>query len=32
MPPERLRLKMGLSEISWRETVEKIRILAAPGL
>ncbi len=32
MPPERLRLKMGLSEISWREAVEKIRILAAPGL
>ena len=32
MPPERLRLKMGLSEISWRESVEKIRILAAPGL
>lgn len=32
MPAERLRLKMGLSEISWRETLEKIRMLAAPGL
>ncbi len=32
MPPERLRLKLGLSEISWRETGEKIRVLAAPGL
>ncbi|MBK6430480.1 MAG: site-specific integrase [Anaerolineae bacterium] len=32
MPAERLRLKMGLSEISWRETLERIRLLAAPGL
>ena len=32
MPEERLRKKLGLSTISWRETSEKIRKLAAPGL
>ncbi len=32
MPEERLRKKLGLSPISWRETSEKIRKLASPGL
>ncbi len=32
MPPEALRLKMGLSPISWRETFDKIKRLASPGL
>lgn len=32
MPEERLRKKLGLSPISWRETGEKIRKLASPGL
>ena len=31
-PPDALRQKMGLSEISWRETFDKIKKLAAPGL
>ena len=31
-PPEALRLKLGLSPISWRETFEKIKKLASPGL
>ncbi len=30
--PEALRKKLGLSPISWRETFEKIRQLASPGL
>jgi len=30
MPEERLRQKMGLSRISWRETSEKIKRLASP--
>jgi len=30
--PEALRLKLGLSPISWRETFEKIKKLATPGL
>lgn len=30
--PEALRLKLGLSTISWRETFEKIKKLASPGL
>ncbi len=32
MPPEALRLKLGLSPISWRETFDKIKKLAAPGM
>jgi len=32
MPPEQLRRKLGLSQISWRETGMKIRQLASPGL
>jgi len=32
MPPEQLRKKLGLSQISWRETGMKIRQLASPGL
>ncbi len=32
MPPEALRQKMGLSEISWRETFDKIKKLASPGI
>ena len=32
MPEERLRKKLGLTMISWRETSEKIRKLASPGL
>ncbi|MCD6289239.1 MAG: tyrosine-type recombinase/integrase, partial [Anaerolineae bacterium] len=32
MPEEQLRRKLGLSPISWRETSEKIRKLASPGL
>ena len=32
MPPEALRQKMGLSPISWRETFDKIKRLASPGL
>jgi len=31
-PPEALRNKMGLSPITWRETLEKIKKLASPGL
>ncbi|RME86094.1 MAG: hypothetical protein D6775_01025 [Caldilineae bacterium] len=31
-PPEALRKKLGLSPITWRETFEKIKILANPGL
>ena len=31
MPEERLRQKMGLSRISWRETSEKIKRLASPS-
>ena len=31
-PPEALRKKLGLSEVTWRETFEKIKILASPGL
>ncbi len=31
-PPEALRLKLGLSPISWRETFDKIKKLAAPGM
>jgi integrase/recombinase XerD len=30
--PDALRQKMGLSPISWRETLEKIKKLASPGL
>jgi integrase/recombinase XerD len=32
MDEEHLRLKMGLSPISWYETSTKLRILAAPAL
>jgi|YNPNPStandDraft_1061719.scaffolds.fasta_scaffold05614_3 integrase/recombinase XerD len=32
MPPEQLRLKLGLSLISWRETLPKIQKLARPAL
>ncbi len=32
MPEEQLRQKLGLSPITWRETLEKIRKLASPGL
>ncbi len=32
MPEDRLQKKLGLSDISWRETGEKIRKLATPGL
>lgn len=32
MSAERLRKKMGLSKISWRETVEKLEVLASPAL
>jgi site-specific recombinase XerD len=32
MPPEKLRKKMGLSEISWTETVEKLERLTGPAL
>ena len=32
MPPEQLRQKLGLSEISWRETLPKIQKLARPAL
>ncbi len=32
MPPEQLRKKLGLSQISWRETGMKIRQLAGPAL
>ena len=32
MPPERLREKLGLSLISWRETLPKIQKLAKPAL
>ncbi|HEY54066.1 MAG TPA: tyrosine-type recombinase/integrase, partial [Caldilineae bacterium] len=31
-PPEALRKKLGLSPITWRETLEKIKKLASPGL
>ncbi|MCP4166977.1 MAG: site-specific integrase [Chloroflexi bacterium] len=31
-PPEALRKKLGLSPITWRETFEKIKTLASPGL
>lgn len=31
-PPEALRKKLGLSAITWRETFEKIKTLASPGL
>jgi integrase/recombinase XerD len=31
-PPEALRQKLGLSPISWRETFDKIKKLASPGL
>jgi len=31
-PPDALRKKLGLSPISWRETFEKIKKLAGPGL
>jgi integrase/recombinase XerD len=30
--PERLRQKLGLSEITWRDTLRKIRMLAGPAL
>ncbi len=32
MPPGHLRLKLGLSEISWRDALERIRLLGSPGL
>ncbi len=32
MPEEQLRLKLGLSPVTWRETLEKIKKLASPGL
>jgi len=32
MPEEQLRRKLGLSRVSWRETSEKIKKLAAPAL
>jgi integrase/recombinase XerD len=32
MPPEQLRRKLGLSQISWRETSLKIRQLSSPAL
>jgi site-specific recombinase XerD len=32
MPADKLRKKMGLSKISWRETAEKLEKLAAPAL
>jgi site-specific recombinase XerD len=32
MPADKLRKKMGLSKISWRETAEKLERLAAPAL
>lgn len=32
MPEEQLRQKLGLSPITWRETLEKIKKLASPGL
>jgi integrase/recombinase XerD len=32
MPEERLRQKMGLSRISWRETLDKIQRLTGPAL
>jgi len=32
MPEEQLRRKLGLSRISWRETLEKIKKLAGPAL
>jgi len=32
MPPEQLRQKLGLSRISWRETLPKIQKLARPAL
>lgn len=32
MPPDQLRLKLGLSQISWRETLPKIQKLARPPL
>ncbi len=31
-PPETLRQKLGLSPISWRETFDKIKKLASPGM
>ncbi len=31
-PPEALRKKLGLSPITWRETFDKIKTLASPGL
>ena len=32
MPSEQLRQKLGLSQISWRETLPKIQRLARPAL
>ena len=32
MPPDKLREKLGLSKISWQETSEKLKKLAAPPL
>jgi len=32
MPEEQLRQKLGLSPVTWRETLEKIKKLASPGL
>jgi hypothetical protein len=32
MEENRLRDKLGLSSITWHETVEKLRQLAGPGL
>lgn len=32
MPPDKLREKLGLSPVTWRERLSKIKTLAAPGL
>ncbi len=32
MPEEQLRQKLGLSPVTWRETLEKIKQLASPGV
>ena len=32
MDPDRLRQKLGLSEVTWRDTLRKIKVLAGPSL
>jgi len=32
MRPDSLRQKLGLSEITWRDTLRKIKMLAGPAL